>query len=62
MKVITYNIIYFLINLAKITRQITRQLYRIFYKIKLIIQKKSSNNEVQEKVARNSHGFPTFYR
>ena len=62
MKIIIYNIIKFIISLAKITNKISRKLQKIFNQIKLIIQKKSSNNKGSEKPTRNSHGFPTFYR
>ena len=43
-----------------------RQLQKIFYQIKrlirLITSKKSSNKVEPKKLARNSHGFPTYYR
>ncbi len=52
--------------LIQIILNTRRQLQKIFYQIKrivrLIIQNKSSNKADSEKVGRNSHGFPIFYR
>ena len=43
-----------------------RQLQKIFYQIRrfkrLITKEKTSNKEEPKKLARNSHGFPTYFR